>query len=321
MSELIEHQAVVPAELAGLRFDQALARMFPDYSRSRLREWIERGEARLEGAAARPRQRVLGGERVALRAEVAARTADAPEAIPLDIVHQDEAVIVIDKPAGLVVHPGAGNRDGTLVNALLALEPGLEALPRAGLVHRLDRLTSGLLLVARTLPAHTRLVADLQARAVTRQYRAVVCGRMTGGGTVDAPIGRHPVRRTQMAVREEGGRPARTHYRVAERLADHTVVDVRLETGRTHQIRVHMAHIGHPLVGDPEYGGRLRLPRGAGEELRAVLTGFRRQALHASRLIFTHPVSGERLDLSSALPADMVRLVAALRAASPADAG
>ncbi len=316
MTGKITLQARVPESLAGKRFDQALALMFPDHSRSRLREWIDRGEARLEGAPAKPRQKVLGGEQVTLEAQVPVRADDSPQDIPLQVVHEDAAVLVIDKPAGLVVHPGAGNASNTLVNALLHHDPALAVLPRAGLVHRLDKLTSGLLMVARTLEAHTAMVAALEAREITRQYRAVAVGEMTGGGTVDAPIGRHPTRRTRMAVRpihDQAARPAVTHYRVAERLQGFTVVDLRLETGRTHQIRVHMAHLGYPLVGDPEYGGRLRLPPAARQETVEALRGFRRQALHAARLEFDHPASGDRLVLECPLPEDMTALLAALR--------
>jgi 23S rRNA pseudouridine1911/1915/1917 synthase len=314
MTAPIELSAIVPAALAGTRFDQALARMFPDYSRSRLREWLDQGQILLDGAVVKARHRVIGGEQVCVSARPGPESEDVPEPIALDIVHQDEGVIVIDKPAGMVVHPGAGNPAGTLVNALLHHAPELAALPRAGLVHRLDKLTSGLIVAARTEPAYTRLVAAMQAREVVRQYRALVSGEMTGGGTVDAPIGRHPHRRTLMSVREEGGgRRAVTHYRLAERLPGFTLIDVRLQTGRTHQIRVHMAHIGYPLVGDPEYGGRLRLPPGADERLAATLRGFRRQALHATRLAFAHPLSGEAIECVSPLAPDIVTLLDALR--------
>ncbi|MEM9383656.1 MAG: 23S rRNA pseudouridine(1911/1915/1917) synthase RluD [Pseudomonadota bacterium] len=316
MTAKISRQARVPESLAGKRFDQALALLFPDHSRSRLREWIDSGEARLEGVPAKPRQKVLGGEQVTLEARAPVRAQDLPQDIPLEVVFEDEAVLVIDKPAGLVVHPGAGNATHTLVNALLHRDPALEVLPRAGLVHRLDKLTSGLLMVARTLEAHTVLVAALEARDITRQYRAVALGEMTGGGTVDAAIGRHPARRTRMAVRppdDGAARPAVTHYRVAERLAGFTVVDLRLETGRTHQIRVHMAHLGYPLVGDPEYGGRLRLPPAARAATVDALRGFRRQALHAARLAFAHPTSGQPLSFESPVPADMSALLEALR--------
>lgn len=317
MSSRITRQATVPADLGGKRFDQALAAMFPDYSRSRLRDWIDEGAALLDGRPVRPRQTVLGGELVTLEATAEVRADDAPQAIPLEIVYEDAAVLVVNKAPGMVVHPGAGNAEGTLVNALLHHDEGLAALPRAGLVHRLDKLTSGLLIVARTEPAYTALVAAMEARRITRRYRAVVVGELTGGGTVDAPIGRHPTRRTRMAVLAGGvggAREAVTHYRIAQRLEGYTVLDLQLETGRTHQIRVHMAHLGHPLVGDPEYGGRLRLPPAASQELVATLRAFRRQALHAMQLRFAHPLGGEELLLDSPLPSDLLALIQALAA-------
>jgi 23S rRNA pseudouridine1911/1915/1917 synthase len=254
---------------------------------------------------------VLGGEAVAIAAALPEDARALPQAIPLALVHEDRPLFVIDKPAGLVVHPGAGNPDRTLQNALLALDPGLAALPRAGIVHRLDKDTSGLLVVARTLPAHTALVRMLGAREIHREYEAICRGVMTAGGTIDAPIDRHPTERVRMAVRE-GGRDSITHYRVIRRFRAHTHVRVQLETGRTHQIRVHLAHAGYPIVGDRVYGGRLTCPRGAGEELRRALREFPRQALHAARLEFDHPVTGRRLECRAALPADMCALLEAL---------
>jgi 23S rRNA pseudouridine1911/1915/1917 synthase len=293
-----------------MRLDQALAEVFPDFSRSRLKEWILAGLVRVDGRQPRPRDRVVGGERVEVEAVLETASEARAQAIPLVIRYEDAELIVVDKPAGLVVHPGAGNPDQTLQNALLHHAPELAALPRAGIVHRLDKSTSGLLAVARTLEAHTRLVRALQARAVEREYDAIVMGVLTAGGTIDAPIGRHPTRRTSMSVRE-GGRPAVTHYRVLNRFHAHTHVRVRLETGRTHQIRVHLAHIDHPLVGDPQYG-RLRLPPGASAELVAALRAFRRQALHASRLALPHPRSDETVVCESPLPTDMQSLLAVL---------
>ena len=241
---------------------------------------------------------------------------------PLDVLYEDDAVFVIDKPAGLVVHPGAGNADGTLVNALLHRDPSLAALPRAGIVHRLDKDTSGVMVVARTLPAHTALVTQLSSREVHRQYLAVVTGALVSGGTADAPIDRHPRDRLRMAVREDG-RDAITHFRLRERFRAHTALECRLETGRTHQIRVHMAHLKHPIVGDPLYGGSLKLPKGASEELVAALRGFKRQALHAETLEFVHPVSGEAIRCTAPVPDDLQALLAALRvdAAAHAEAG
>ena len=309
--ELLE--AAVPMESAGRRFDQVLAELFPDFSRSRLTEWVKSGDALLDGRQVKPKEAVRGGEPVTLSVRLETETHAQPEAIALDVLHQDEDVLVINKPAGLVVHPGAGNPRGTLVNALLHLDPKLAELPRAGIVHRLDKDTSGLMVVARTLRAHTSLVEQLSGRAVHRQYLAVVQGTMVAGNTVDAPIGRHPTDRVRMAVLKDGGRDAVTHYRVREKFRAHTLVECRLETGRTHQIRVHMAHVRHPIVGDPLYGGAFRLPKGATEALVARLHGFRRQALHAEKLSFVHPASGETLTLEAPMPADMQALVLDLR--------
>ncbi|MCC6302543.1 MAG: 23S rRNA pseudouridine(1911/1915/1917) synthase RluD [Gammaproteobacteria bacterium] len=305
--------AQVPDALAGQRLDRALAELFPEYSRARLQQWMEEGRVSVDGRRPRPRDKARGGERVELLARVERDTAWQAEARALEIVYEDADLLVIDKPAGLVVHPAAGNRAGTLLNALLHHAPELALLPRAGIVHRLDKDTSGLLVVARTLVAHKRLVDALQARAVEREYEAVVCGVMTAGGRIDAPIGRHPTQRTRMAVREQG-RAAVSHYRVLESFRAHTRVQVRLESGRTHQIRVHMAHIRHPLVGDPVYGGRLRLPAGGDPGLAEALRGFRRQALHARRLALAHPATGAGMEWSAPLPGDMEGLLAALRA-------
>ena len=305
--------AIVPASAAGRRFDAALAELFPEFSRSRLTEWIKSGNALLDGQVVRPRDPVRGGETASLDVVLDTQTHAEPEDIPLHILYEDEHVFVLDKPAGLVVHPGAGNPTGTLVNALLFRDPSLSALPRAGIVHRLDKDTSGVMVVARTLPAHTSLVAQLASRDVHRQYLAIVVGAMVSGGTANAPIDRHPRDRLKMAVREDG-RDAVTHYRLRERFRAHTALECRLETGRTHQIRVHMAHIKYPIVGDPLYGGPLRLPKGASDELIAVLRGFRRQALHAETLEFAHPVSGEPVRVTAPVPADMLALLAALHA-------
>jgi 23S rRNA pseudouridine1911/1915/1917 synthase len=304
--------ARIPEELQGLRLDQALAQMFPDYSRSRLKSWLVGGQVLVDGAAWRPRDRVEGGEIVELTVVHEAAVRAEPEPISLDIPFEDEALIVVNKPAGLVVHPGAGNASGTLMNALLHHDGSLEVLPRAGIIHRIDKDTSGLLLVAKTLPAHTVLVKQLANREISRRYRAICGGVLTGGGTIDAAIGRHPVDRTRMTVREDG-RPAVTHYTVLERFRAHTYINVRLETGRTHQIRVHFAHRRHALVGDPVYGGRLAIPAGASDELHTALRGFRRQALHASRLEFAHPETGDVVSVEAPLPEDFEQLLGALR--------
>jgi len=315
MSETIYLTGTIPEQAAGRRLDQVLAKLFSQYSRSRLQQWTKQGHVLLDGKPASVRQRVLGGEAVEIRAELQEESAAEPQAIALDIVHQDSQLLVINKPAGLVVHPAVGNRSGTLQNGLLYFDPDLATVPRAGIVHRLDKGTSGLMVVARTLEAHTSLVAQLQARSVSREYMALVHTVLTAGGTVDAPIGRHPKDRLRMAV-IESGKPAISHYRVLERFAAHTLVQVRLETGRTHQIRVHMAHIHYPLVGDPVYGGRLRIPRGASETLRETLLSFRRQALHARRLAFVHPETGEMVSWEVDPPEDFSTLLEAVRAAS-----
>jgi len=305
-------QATVPDEAAGRRFDAVLAELFPEYSRSRLAAWIKSGDALLDGQPARPRDPVKGGETVSLAEVSEIQTEAVAEDIPLDVLYEDEHLFVLDKPAGLVVHPGAGNPAGTLVNALLHRDPGLAALPRAGIVHRLDKDTSGVMVVARTLQAHTGLVAQLAAREVHRQYVAVVVGALVSGGTANAPIDRHPRDRLRMAVREDG-RDAVTHYRLRERFRAHTALECRLETGRTHQIRVHMQHLRHPIVGDPLYGGPLKLPRGATEDLVASLRGFGRQALHAEVLEFQHPVTGAQVRVEAPLPKDMLGLLRVLR--------
>jgi len=306
-------QTRIPETAAGRRLDAVLAELFPEFSRSRLSEWIKSGAALLDGAQARPRDLVRGGEVVTLTAVLEIETHAEPEDIPLTIMHEDADVLVIDKPAGLVVHPGAGNPTGTLVNALLHFDPALASVPRAGVVHRLDKDTSGVMVVARSVQAQTSLVAQLAAHAVKRQYLAVVAGALVSGGTADFPISRHPRDRLKMAVREDG-RPAITHYRLHQRFRAHTALECRLETGRTHQIRVHMAHLKHPIVGDPLYGGALKLPRGASDELITALRGFKRQALHAQRLEFSHPLSGETITCTAPVPDDLAALLAALDA-------
>ena len=297
----------VPADCAGLRFDQALARMFPEHSRSRLAAWVKQGQVKLDRAAVDAKRKVWGGERVTLELPAEARdTATAAEAITLDIVHEDAALLVLNKPAGLVVHPGSGNWQGTMMNGLLHHYPPLAAIPRAGIVHRLDKDTSGLLVVAKTLEAQTDLVRQLQARTVVRQYLALAHGVVRRDGAVDAPIGRHQTQRTRMAVTERG-RAARTRYRVLERYAHATLLECSLDTGRTHQIRVHLQSIGHPLVGDPVY----RAGRGA---VRGPLANFRRQALHAYRLGLVHPQSRAPLQWEAPLPEDMRMLLEELAA-------
>ena len=306
------HELQIPTQLAGMRLDRALAQLLPEYSRSRLKDWIDAGRVSVDRRQPRPRDVVLGGERVTVAAEIAIDAPIEPQAIDLEIVHADADLLIINKPAGLVVHPGAGNRDRTLQNALLHFDPALAVLPRAGILHRLDKDTTGLLVVARTPAAHTELTRQMQRREIERQYEAVCSGVMTAGGTVDRPIGRHRSDRVRMAVREDG-REAITHYRVLERFRAHTYIRVSLETGRTHQIRVHFAHVHHPLVGDRTYGGRLLLPRGATPELIAALRAFPRQALHAAQLKLQHPHSGRMVEWHAPLPADFRGLLEALR--------
>ncbi len=301
------HERHVPADCAGMRFDQALARMFPEHSRSRLAAWVKDGQVKLDHSAVDAKRKVWGGERVSLALQPEARDSVAEaESIELDIVHEDAALLVLNKPAGLVVHPGSGNWQGTLLNGLLHHHPPLAAIPRAGIVHRLDKDTSGLLVVAKTLEAQTDLVRQLQARTVVRQYLALVHGAVARDGSVDAPIGRHQTQRTRMAVTEHG-RAARTHYRVLERYAAATLLECSLDTGRTHQIRVHMQSIGHPLVGDPVY----RAGRGIAA---GPLASFKRQALHAYRLGLMHPLSGAPMQWEAPVPADMRELLRELAA-------
>jgi 23S rRNA pseudouridine1911/1915/1917 synthase len=295
-----QHSLKLPADAAGQRFDVALARALPQFSRARLRAWIDAGRVTQDGRAALPTRKVRGGEEVVVHAtSLPPETELHPEAIALGIVAEDEALLVVDKPAGLVVHPGAGNWAGTLANALLHHAPQLAHVPRAGIVHRLDKDTSGLMVVAKTLTAHTALVRQLQARTVTREYLALATGDLAHGDTVDAPIGRHPTRRTTMAI-VASGKAARTHFEVLERFGKATLLRCRLETGRTHQIRVHLASLGHPLVGDPAYGRKGPIP-------------FSRQALHAARLSLDHPLTGRAESWESPLPQDFRDVLASLR--------
>ncbi len=311
MTKHIRLDGVIPGSLTGLRTDQALARLFPQHSRARIQQWIRAGAATLDGAAVRAKHRVVGGERINIVYAIEGDARSAAQPGPLDVLYEDSDLLVLDKPPGLVVHPGAGNRDGTLLNRLLAYDRELRTIPRAGLVHRLDKNTSGLMLIARSLHAHTRLVAQIKAREVERTYEAVVIGLPPAHATVNAPIGRDRARRTRMAV-EDHGKRAVTHYRVVERYRCHARLEVVIETGRTHQIRVHLAHCGYPILGDSVYGKR-RSHRRATPVPNAA-SEFPRQALHARRLSFSHPVSGRALTIQSDLASDMQELVAALRA-------
>lgn len=303
----------IPINMAGLRLDRALAELFPEYSRSKLQTWIKSGRVQVEGEQLKAKDTVKGNEAIVLDAEAEAVVECQPEDIPLDIVHEDEALLIINKPAGLVVHPAVGNWQGTLQNALLHHFPDLVSVPRAGIVHRLDKDTSGLLMIAKTLQAHTKLVEQLQNRSIEREYMAITQGRMIAGGTVDAAIGRHPVDRKRNTVRDDG-KLAVTHYRVLQRFSRHTLIRVKLETGRTHQIRVHMAHIRYPLLGDPVYGGRFRLPANCSEALELQLRTFKRQALHAAKLGLVHPQSGEFCAWEAPLPSDLETMIVALTA-------
>ncbi len=313
MKDVFELTAQVPFSMSGLRFDQAASELFPDFSRSRLQSWIKDGQLKINGINGKPKDKVIGGETLDLNAELEAQGDWQPEEIQLDIVHEDDDLLIINKQAGLVVHPAAGNYTGTLVNALLNHIPELINLPRAGIVHRLDKETTGLMVVAKTLEAHTDLVAQLADRTVSREYEAVAVGAMTGGGTVNAPMGRHPIHRKLMAVLSAGGKRAVTHYRVATRFPHHTHIKVKLETGRTHQIRVHMAHIGFALVGDKTYGKSFKIPKGANSHLIEALKAFPRQALHAAKLGLEHPGTGEYTEWTAPIPEDFKGLLAALK--------
>lgn len=310
METIIHRLSILPGQ-EGRRLDQALAELLPEYSRSQLKGWILAGSVRLDGQCREPRHRVQAGQAVEVEASLPPAEEVMAQPVAFDVLHEDEAFMVVEKPAGLVVHPGAGNPDATLENGLRHYLPALAELPRSGLVHRLDKGTSGLLLVAKTPAAHEALSAALRSHAIRREYRAIVHGVMTAGGEVDAPIGRHPLRRTRMAVAGDG-REARTHYRVLARFAAHSFIALRLETGRTHQIRVHMTHIGYPLLGDRAYGGRPRPPAGAAPVLLEALRSLRRPALHATALGLHHPLSGEWIEFKTALPADLQALLAVL---------
>lgn len=303
----------VPPELSDRRLDQAVAELMPEHSRSRIQGWIKDGDLTVNGKVKKPRDKVMLGDRILVSAEPEVQVTWEAESIDLDIVYEDEHLLVINKPAGLVVHPAAGHAAGTLVNAVLNYAPETDKLPRAGIVHRLDKDTSGIMVVARSLIAHTALVDQLQTRTMGREYDAIITGTITGGGIVDEPIGRHPNQRKKMAVVSDG-KPAVTHYRLVERFPGHTHVRCKLESGRTHQIRVHMSHIRHSLVGDPVYGGRMRLPQGCTPELKEALRKFQRQSLHARRLTLIHPETDEEMSWEVPLPQDMQELLEALRA-------
>jgi 23S rRNA pseudouridine1911/1915/1917 synthase len=313
MSNSIQASVFVPIHLGNTRLDQIAAELFPDFSRSRLQQWIKDGKLTVDGKTRRGRDKMIGGENLELDVVLEAEGDWEAEDIPLNVVYEDDDIVVINKPAGLVVHPAAGNHTGTLLNALLYHYPGIENVPRAGIVHRLDKDTTGLMVVAKTLQAQTQLVNQLQDRSMGREYEAITMGVMTGGGTVEAPIARHPTQRTKMAVApEDMGKEAITHYRVLKKFNAHTHIRCKLETGRTHQIRVHMSHIGYPLVGDQTYFGRFRLPKGISLHLRQELQTFQRQALHARELSLWHPTTDEYMTWDADLPEDFQNLLQAL---------
>ncbi len=313
MSETIEADFIIPFELGESRIDQALAELMPEHSRSRIQGWIKDGQVTINGQGCRPKDKVTADDVVSVHADIELIDHWCAEDIPLDIVYEDEDILVINKPVGMVVHPAPGNPSGTLVNALLGYLPDIAMIPRAGVVHRLDKDTSGLLVVAKTLTAHSALVEQLQERSMGREYEAIVVGVMTGGGLVEEPIARHPKDRKKMAV-HPFGKEAITHYRVLERFTANTHIRVKLETGRTHQIRVHMAHIAYPLVGDAVYCGRPRIPAGVSQSLKDAVRGFGRQALHARQLTLWHPATGEEMSWEVSLAQDMQELLALLRA-------
>jgi len=308
MKENVYHEIKLTDECAGARLDSALARLLPQYSRSKIKEWIDAGLITINGKEGKPKDKVKSGDNIVIAAHLEKQQTDTPENIKLDFVYEDDDIIIINKPAGLVVHPAVGNYAGTLLNALLYHDTNLAKLPRAGIIHRLDKETSGLMLITKTLEAHTFLVRQLQKRHITRQYKAIVCGRLISGGQVDAPIGRHPRLRTHMAV-VDSGKEAVTHYRILQRFNNYTLLDVTLETGRTHQIRVHMAHKKYPIVGDKTYGGRLHFAKGESAEVIEAIRHLPRQALHAYKLGFTHPTTREHVEYVVKLPDDLENLL------------
>lgn len=312
MAKKIQQTLIIPDRMGGMRLDQALSKLLTEYSRTQIQEWIKKNEITVNDNVARARDTVLGGEKIDILATMKSYPQWEAEAIALDIVFEDDSLLVINKPAGMVVHPGAGNASHTLLNALLHHVPALQELPRAGIVHRLDKNTSGLLVIAKTDKALKKLTDQLKKHTVSRIYQAIVAGVLTGGGTMDQPIGRHPIQRKRMAVIETG-KPAVTHYRIVEKYRAYTRVKVQLETGRTHQIRVHFSHKHHALLGDQTYGGRLQLPKGASPELIQTLRTFKRQALHASELGLIHPETGEEVRFHAPLPADMIELINTLK--------
>lgn len=312
MVEMINLQAQVDDSCCGQRLDRVAVTCFQDFSRARLQEWIKSGHLQVDGKVLKPGVKLRGGEQLKLAAEIEEDRQWEPEFIEFPIVYEDQDILIINKPAGLVVHPAPGHWSGTLLNGLLHYCPDLATIPRAGIVHRLDKDTTGLMVVAKTLQAQTHLVEQLQARTVRREYETIVKGAIASDGTVDKPIARHPTQRLRMAV-VLGGKPAITHYKVMERFTYHTYLHVKLETGRTHQIRVHMSDMHHPLVGDELYNARFHIPRECSKAMEGCLVHFRRQALHARRLGLIHPVSGQMMSWSADAPEDFKFLLRTLR--------
>ncbi len=311
----VTEAAIIPDACHGQRLDQAVAEMFPQFSRARLQQWIKSGQLLIDGAQLRPKSKVLGGERVVINAQLEAEGEWVANEISLDIVYEDDHILVVNKPIGLVVHPAAGHRSHTLLNALVHHCPNQRSLPRGGIVHRLDKDTSGLMVVAKSLMAHTSLVNQLKEKSVLREYVAIVNGVVRIGGMVDKPIGRHPTHRIKMAV-VESGKPAVTHYKVLQRFSAHSLLQLNLETGRTHQIRVHMASLRHPIVGDPLYGGRPVIPKQGDAELTEALQRYPCQALHARKLSFDHPNTAEPVQFESSIRCDMAALLNKLKGVS-----
>ena len=312
MTEKITLELTIPDNLGGIRIDQALASLLPDYSRTQIQEWIKNGNVSADGRHPKPRDLIMGGEKILIEATRKAQPEWEAQSIALNIVYEDDALLVINKPIGMVVHPASGSPNNTLLNAILHHAPALKDLPRAGIVHRLDKDTSGLLVIAKTQAALSYLNIQMKKRLITRIYQTIVCGMFTSGGTVDEPIGRHPIQRQRMTVIETG-KPAVSHFRIVEKYRNHTRLKVQLETGRTHQIRVHMAHIRHPVLGDQTYGGRLQLPKGASDELIKALREFKRQALHACELGLIHPVTKKPMTWQIPLPEDLQELIRVLK--------
>jgi 23S rRNA pseudouridine1911/1915/1917 synthase len=308
MIDKLQLEAIITEELSGKRLDQALAIIFSEHSRSRLQQWIKNGTVLVNNRILRQRDQVHSGDRISINAELPIEATCDAEKIPLTVIYEDEELIILNKPAGMVVHPGAGNREHTLLNALLHYDPDLNRIPRAGIVQRLDKDTTGIMVVARTAESHTYLVRQLKCRMIKREYMALVTGVMTAGGKIDQPIGRHPVHRTRMAV-VENGKPSMTHYRIIKKYPSHTLIRVQLETGRTHQIRVHMAYIHHPIAGDPVYGRQGKSPKGASVNISSAVKALQRQALHACSLGLIHRVTGESCNWEAPLPDDFQSLL------------